>query len=161
MITSNSAFEIVVRQRATRMAWLQGAVINCRVSIFSILCAISFSVSLSFNSFVCHTIQLLFNSSNLKVGKKVIATADGTVRSSRYYGSFGNYIEIDHGNGYITAYGHLSNRSVKVGDKVNRGQKIGEVGNTGRSTAPHLHYEVQYKNKAVDPSPFYFDIPVN
>ena len=77
------------------------------------------------------------------------------------YNVSGNYIEIDHGNGYITAYGHLSNRSVKVGDKVNRGQKIGEVGNTGRSTAPHLHYEVQYKNKAVDPSPFYFDIPVN
>ena len=96
-----------------------------------------------------------------KIGTEVMATGKGIVKSSRYYGSFGHYIEIDHGNGYITAYGHLSNRSVKVGDKVNRGQKIGEVGNTGRSTAPHLHYEVQYKNKAVDPSPFYFDIPVN
>jgi murein DD-endopeptidase MepM/ murein hydrolase activator NlpD len=96
-----------------------------------------------------------------RIGTDVHSTANGRVRKSKYWGSFGNYIEIDHGNGYITAYGHLSNRSVKVGDKVNRGQKIGEVGNTGRSTAPHLHYEVQYKNKAVDPSPFYFDIPVN
>ena len=96
-----------------------------------------------------------------RIGTAVHSTANGRVRKSKYWGSFGNYIEIDHGNGYITAYGHLSNRSVKVGDKVNRGQKIGEVGNTGRSTAPHLHYEVQYKNKAVDPSPFYFDIPVN
>ena len=47
------------------------------------------------------------------------------------------------------------------GDKVFRGQKIGEVGNTGRSTAPHLHYEVQYRNKAVDPTSFYFNIPIN
>ena len=96
-----------------------------------------------------------------RIGTAVHSTANGRVKKSKYWGSFGNYIEIDHGNGYITAYGHLSNRSVKVGDKVNRGQKIGEVGNTGRSTAPHLHYEVQYKNKAVDPSQFYFDIPVN
>ena len=96
-----------------------------------------------------------------RIGTDVHSTANGRVKKSKYWGSFGNYIEIDHGNGYITAYGHLSNRSVKAGDKVFRGQKVGEVGNTGRSTAPHLHYEVQYKNKAVDPSPFYFDIPVN
>ena len=96
-----------------------------------------------------------------RIGTDVHSTANGRVKKSKYWGSFGNYIEIDHGNGYITAYGHLSNRSVKAGDKVFRGQKVGEVGNTGRSTAPHLHYEVQYKNKAVDPSQFYFDIPVN
>ena len=96
-----------------------------------------------------------------RIGTDVHSTANGRVKKSKYWGSFGNYIEIDHGNGYITAYGHLSNRSVKAGDKVFRGQKVGEVGNTGRSTAPHLHYEVQYKNKAVDPSPYYFDIPVN
>ena len=96
-----------------------------------------------------------------RIGTNVYSTANGRVKKSKYWGSFGNYIEIDHGNGYITAYGHLSNRSVKMGDKVYRGQKIGEVGNTGRSTAPHLHYEVQYKNKAVDPTSFYFDLPVN
>ncbi len=96
-----------------------------------------------------------------RIGTNVYSTANGRVKKSKYWGSFGNYIEIDHGNGYITAYGHLSNRSVKMGDKVYRGQKIGEVGNTGRSTAPHLHYEVQYNNKAVDPTSFYFDLPVN
>ena len=96
-----------------------------------------------------------------RIGTDVHSTANGRVKKSKYWGSFGNYIEIDHGNGYVTAYGHLSSRKVKEGDKVNRGQKIGEVGNTGRSTAPHLHYEVQYKNKAVDPTPFYFDNPIN
>jgi len=95
------------------------------------------------------------------IGSSVYSTANGRVKKSKYWGSFGNYIEVDHGNGYKTAYGHLSTRNVKVGDKVSRGQKIGEVGNTGRSTAPHLHYEVQYQNKAVDPTPFYFDISIN
>ena len=76
-------------------------------------------------------------------------------------GSFGNYIEIDHGNGYATIYAHLSSLNVIKGEKVYRGQKIGEVGNTGRSTAPHLHYEVKYQNKAIDPSQFYFDISIN
>ena len=96
-----------------------------------------------------------------RIGTPVFTTANGRVKKSKYWGSFGNYVEVDHGNGYITAYAHLSTRNVKVGDKVFRGQKIGEVGNTGRSTAPHLHYEVQYQKKAVDPTPFYFEISVN
>ena len=96
-----------------------------------------------------------------RIGTPVYTTAHGRVKKSKYWGSFGNYIEVDHGNGYVTAYGHLSIRNVKVGDKVFRGQKIGEVGNTGRSTAPHLHYEVQYQKKALDPTPFYFEISVN
>ena len=96
-----------------------------------------------------------------QIGTPVYSTANGRVKKSKYWGSFGNYIEVDHGNGYITAYGHLSTRNVKAGDKVYRGQKIGEVGNTGRSTAPHLHYEIQYQNKAIDPTPFYFDISIN
>ena len=83
---------------------------------------------------------------------------DGIVKTSKFYGSFGNYIEIDHGNGYVTVYGHLHKRNVKKGQKVERGQLIGQVGNTGRSTAPHLHYEVKYKNKTLNPSDFYFDI---
>jgi murein DD-endopeptidase MepM/ murein hydrolase activator NlpD len=93
-----------------------------------------------------------------KRGTEIIATADGIVKTSRYYGSFGNYIEIDHGNGYITCYGHLHKRNVKKGQKVERGQLIGQVGNTGRSTASHLHYEIKYKNKTLDPSEFYFDL---
>ena len=93
-----------------------------------------------------------------KIGVPVIATANGTVKVSKRYGSFGNYIEIDHGNGYVTAYGHLSKRLVKKGDKVVRGEEIGAVGNTGRSTAPHLHYEVQYNKKHVNPNKFYFEV---
>jgi len=95
------------------------------------------------------------------IGAHVFSTANGRVIKSKYLGSFGNYIEIDHGNGYATIYGHLSSRNVKKGEKVYRGQKIGEVGNTGRSTAPHLHYEIKYNNQAIDPSQFYFDISLN
>ena len=92
------------------------------------------------------------------IGTNVVATANGTVKTSRKYGSFGNYIEINHDNGYVTVYGHLNKRFVKVGDIVERGQIIGEVGNTGRSTAPHLHYEVQYNNKHVNPKNNYFEL---
>jgi murein DD-endopeptidase MepM/ murein hydrolase activator NlpD len=92
-----------------------------------------------------------------RTGTPVYSTAEGRVKISKYYSTFGNYIEIDHGNGYVTIYGHLSNRKVKVGEKVVRGQKIGEVGNTGRSTAPHLHYEIQYRKRSKDPVDFYFD----
>ena len=92
-----------------------------------------------------------------KRGTKVVATADGLVVSSRYNGTFGNYIEISHGNGYKTAYGHLNKRNVSKGTYVVRGQKIGEVGNTGKSTAPHLHYEIKHHKKRIDPSSFYFD----
>ena len=92
-----------------------------------------------------------------KTGTPVMATADGLVVSSKYNGTFGNYIEISHGNGYRTVYGHLNKRNVSRGTYVVRGQKIGEVGNTGRSTAPHLHYEVKHHKKRVDPRSFYFD----
>ena len=92
------------------------------------------------------------------VGTPIVATADGIVKSSRYFGSFGNYIEIDHGNGFVTCYGHLSKRVVKKGESIERGQYIGTVGNTGRSTAPHLHYEIRYNNKNLDPTNFYFDL---
>jgi len=95
------------------------------------------------------------------IGTDVYSTANGRVRKSKYWGSFGNYIEIQHGNGYVTIYAHLSSRDVKVGEKVYRGQKIGEVGNTGRSTAPHLHYEIKYHSKSIDPSQFYYDISMN
>ena len=91
-----------------------------------------------------------------KKGTDVIATADGLIVSSKYNGSFGHYIEISHGNGYKTVYGHLSKRSVPRGRYVVRGQKIGEVGSTGKSTAPHLHYEVKLNRKRLDPKDFYF-----
>ena len=92
-----------------------------------------------------------------KRGTDVFATADGVVVTSKYNGSFGNFVEISHGNGYKTIYGHLHKRFAKKGSYVKRGDKIGEVGNTGRSTAPHLHYEIKRNNKRLDPSAFYFD----
>ena len=92
-----------------------------------------------------------------RTGTPVHVTADGVVKLSKYYGTYGNYIEIDHGYGYSTVYAHLAMRKVKVGEKVIRGQNIGTIGNTRRSTAPHLHYEIKYKKKNVDPGHFYFE----
>ena len=89
------------------------------------------------------------------IGTPVRATANGVVSKLKYDNRFGNYIEIDHGYGFKTVYAHLNNFSVKKGDKVYRGQEIGGVGNTGRSTAAHLHYEVKKNNKTIDPRQYY------
>lgn len=90
------------------------------------------------------------------IGTSVYATADGTISLSRVQGGYGDIIEINHGHGYTTRYAHLSARYVSEGDKVMRGQVIGDVGNTGTSTGPHLHYEVRYRNNPVNPV-HYFD----
>ena len=95
-----------------------------------------------------------------KIGTPVVATADGIVKKSKYWGTYGNYIEIDHGNGYRTVFAHLSKRKVKAGDKVLRGQTIGKVGNTGKSTASHLHYEIKKFGKNINPKDYYFDVPI-
>ena len=87
----------------------------------------------------------------------ILATADGRVKNSKNYGTYGNYIEIDHGDGIVTIYAHLHRRYVKKGDRVKRGQKIGTLGNTGRSTAPHLHYEVKKFGKPINPEKYFFD----
>ena len=89
-------------------------------------------------------------------GDTVIATADGVVSYSAYNKSsgFGNLVTISHANGFKTRYAHLSQRSVKAGEIVRKGQKIGEVGSTGRSTGPHLHYEVWFLHHNLNPSPF-------
>lgn len=85
------------------------------------------------------------------VGTAVYATGYGTVSQSSYRGGYGELVEIDHGFGYKTRYAHLSARHVKVGEKVSRGQVIGEVGSTGVSSGPHLHYEVRYRENTVNP----------
>ena len=95
-----------------------------------------------------------------KTGTPVKATADGIIKKSKYWGTYGNYIEIDHGNGFRTIFAHLSARKVKKGDKVIRGQVIGKVGNTGKSTASHLHYEVKKQGKNINPKDYYFDVPI-
>jgi murein DD-endopeptidase MepM/ murein hydrolase activator NlpD len=87
-------------------------------------------------------------------GDPVRATANGKVISSGWSGGYGRMVEIDHGNGLSTRYGHLSEINVKVGDSVRIGQVIGTVGSTGRSTGPHLHYETRIDGDAVDPQKF-------
>lgn len=84
-------------------------------------------------------------------GEKIYATAAGVVARAFKNGSYGNYVEIDHRNGYKTSFAHMQSYVVKKGDHIKRGQLIGKVGNTGRSTGPHLHYELLLKGKPVNP----------
>jgi murein DD-endopeptidase MepM/ murein hydrolase activator NlpD len=93
-------------------------------------------------------------------GTPVSAPADGEVIFAKRTPGLGNLLILDHGYGFQTAYGHLSSFSARLGQKVTRGQKIGEVGNTGRSTAPHLHYEVFVNGRAVDPLDYFFETDV-
>jgi murein DD-endopeptidase MepM/ murein hydrolase activator NlpD len=90
-------------------------------------------------------------------GTPVYAPADGTVERASWFSSYGNFIEIDHGGSMETRYGHLSGYAVAAGDHVTKGQLIGYVGTTGRSTGPHLHYEVRVGGAAVDPTPYLAD----
>lgn len=85
------------------------------------------------------------------VGTPVYATGNGIISQSQWRTGYGQLIEINHGFGYKSRYGHLSKRHVKVGDSVTRGQVIGEVGNTGVSSGPHLHYEVRFRDNTVNP----------
>jgi murein DD-endopeptidase MepM/ murein hydrolase activator NlpD len=89
-----------------------------------------------------------------EVGEPVRATADGVVKLAGREGGYGNMVEIDHGNGFATRYGHLSQIDVKVGQKVRIGETVGKIGSTGRSTGPHLHYETRINGEAVDPQKF-------
>ncbi|ODN69778.1 M23 family metallopeptidase [Methylobrevis pamukkalensis] len=84
-------------------------------------------------------------------GRDVPASAPGKVVFAGRSGGYGNLVEIDHGKGLTTRYAHLSSISARVGEKVAKGEKIGEVGSTGRSTGPHLHYETRVNGVAVDP----------
>ncbi len=87
-------------------------------------------------------------------GDVVAAPANGIVSKAGWEGGYGNMIEIDHGNGLTTRYGHLSRGDVQVGDTIQRGQLIGLIGSTGRSTGPHLHYELRLNDKAINPRRF-------
>jgi murein DD-endopeptidase MepM/ murein hydrolase activator NlpD len=87
-------------------------------------------------------------------GDPIRATAAGTVTIAGPSGGYGKMVEIDHGHGLATRYGHLSEIDVMVGDTVRAGAIVGELGSTGRSTGPHLHYEVRVKGEAVDPQKF-------
>jgi murein DD-endopeptidase MepM/ murein hydrolase activator NlpD len=87
-------------------------------------------------------------------GDPIRATAAGKVVSAGWQGGYGKMVEIDHGNGFSTRYGHMSDIGVSVGQTVRIGQILGKIGSTGRSTGPHLHYETRVEDKAVDPQKF-------
>jgi murein DD-endopeptidase MepM/ murein hydrolase activator NlpD len=87
-------------------------------------------------------------------GTPVYATADGIVGRADWYSSYGLYISINHGGSMETRYAHLSRLAVAAGDNVKKGDLIGYVGSTGRSTGPHLHYEVRVEGIAVNPIPY-------
>ena len=89
-----------------------------------------------------------------KRGEEIRSTADGIVKKALKNGGYGNYVMIDHGNGYTTSFSHMQKYLVRRGDRVKRGQVIGLVGNTGRSTGPHLHYEVALDGKTINPYNF-------
>ena len=84
-------------------------------------------------------------------GTPVYATGNAVVKQARWRTGYGNLVELNHGFGYKTRYGHLSKMYVKEGDSVTRGQVIGEVGNTGVSEGSHLHYEVRFRDNTVNP----------
>jgi murein DD-endopeptidase MepM/ murein hydrolase activator NlpD len=88
------------------------------------------------------------------LGTPVYATADAVVGRSEWANGYGNLIELNHGRGIQTRYGHLSKSLVKPGQRVKRGEQIALMGSTGRSTGSHLHYEVRIDGKAVNPVPF-------
>jgi murein DD-endopeptidase MepM/ murein hydrolase activator NlpD len=88
------------------------------------------------------------------VGTPIVATADGEVVQSEWYGGYGNMVQISHGNGISTIYGHNSRLLVHVGQSVKKGQVIAYLGNTGASTGPHCHYEIRINGTAVNPANF-------
>lgn len=93
-------------------------------------------------------------------GTNVVATAPGKVlitKKSELVAGYGNYLEIDHGNGYITRYSHLEDIAVRTGQKIEKGQPIATIGSTGGSIAPHLHYEVIKNGVSLDPIKFFME----
>ncbi|MDQ3493976.1 MAG: M23 family metallopeptidase [Pseudomonadota bacterium] len=92
-----------------------------------------------------------------RTGDPVLAVADGVVSYSGVRAGYGNVVEVDHGNGYVTRYAHNSRNVVKVGDLVRIGQQIARAGSTGRSTAPHVHFEVWENGRVVNPRKFLGD----
>src|SRR4029077_4768499 len=89
-----------------------------------------------------------------ETGEPVRATANGTVSNAGWSGGYGRMVEVHHGHGFVTRYGHLSAIDVRVGQPIRIGQTVGRLGTPGRSTGPHLHYETRVDGEAVDPQKF-------
>jgi len=90
------------------------------------------------------------------IGTNIFVTGNGTVASAGWEQGYGNCVQVNHGYGYVTLYGHMSAIKVRVGQRLKRGDIIGLVGSTGKSTGPHLHYEVHYKGEVMNPQNYYF-----
>jgi len=90
------------------------------------------------------------------IGTDIYATGNGVVIVAGWEQGYGNCVQINHGYGYVTLFGHMSAIKVRPGQKVKRGDVIGLVGNTGKSTGPHLHYEVHFKGEIMNPQNYYF-----
>lgn len=88
------------------------------------------------------------------VGTPIHATADGVVAKADWFGGYGLFVQLEHGGSLATRYGHMSRLNVAAGQQVHKGDIIGYVGTTGRSTGPHLHYEVRIAGQAVNPIPY-------
>ena len=91
------------------------------------------------------------------IGTEIYATGNGIIKLVKYQKGYGKHVVINHGYGYETYYAHMSKFNVRVGQKIKRGEVIGYVGNTGTSTAPHLHYEVHKNGKKLNPVNYYFN----
>jgi murein DD-endopeptidase MepM/ murein hydrolase activator NlpD len=90
-------------------------------------------------------------------GTPIYATGDGVVKSVKtVFGGYGKHVEIDHGFGFVTRYAHMNDFKVKRGQKIKRGDQIGTVGNTGSSTAPHVHYEIMKDGRFINPVNYFF-----
>jgi murein DD-endopeptidase MepM/ murein hydrolase activator NlpD len=89
--------------------------------------------------------------STYRSGDPIVATADGQVVTIEYTEDFGNYVIIRHKHGYYTRYAHMLSARVRLGQRVQQGEVIGYIGNTGLSTGPHLHYEIHIGSDVVDP----------
>ena len=94
---------------------------------------------------------------SVPTGTHVRVTGDGIITMVQQQRGLGKVIKVDHGNSVVTVYAHLDKMDVKKGDAVKRGQVIGKSGNTGRSTAPHLHYEIRVQGRSVNPVPYILD----
>ena len=88
------------------------------------------------------------------VGTPIYATADGTIGRAQWVSGYGKYVEINHGNAVQTRYGHLSAMNVTPGQRIRKGDILGYMGSTGRSTGSHLHYEVRIAGEAINPTAF-------
>lgn len=91
-----------------------------------------------------------------KHGSPIYSALAGIVTKANWYGSYGLLIEVDHGNGIVTRYGHCSAIMVRPGEAVDKGEYIGQVGSTGRSTGPHVHFEIRINGNTVDPAEYLF-----